>query len=96
MPKASAEKSEWQAGSSLSAGPAFFFSPNAGRHMSLIRRFKLKDHRGKSRVTWLNRHTVYEGKLISMTSRIVRLYAPNVMEREQHVDVSYDWVTPVQ
>ncbi len=61
-----------------------------------IRHFKLKVNRSGGHVTWLNRHTVYEGKLLSMTARTVRLYAPNPMEHQQHVDLSYDWVIPVQ
>lgn len=61
-----------------------------------LRRFKLKTNRRNSRVTWLNRHTVYEGKLLSMTGRVVRLFAPNPMEQQQHVDVSYDWLIAVQ
>ena len=61
-----------------------------------VRRFKLKGSRNYARVPWLNRHTVYEGMLISMTSRIVRLYAPDPVEPRRHVDVSYDWVTPVR
>lgn len=59
------------------------------------RRFKLKVNRYSGRVTWLNRHTIYQGKLLSMTGRVVRLYAPNPMEQRQHVDLSYDWVTSV-
>jgi hypothetical protein len=61
-----------------------------------MRRFKLKANRSGGHVTWLNRHTVYEGKLMSMTARIVRLFPPSPMERPQHVDISYDWVTPVR
>ena len=60
-----------------------------------LRRFKLKANRSAGHVTWLNRHTVYEGRLLSMTARLVRLYAPNHMEQQQHVDLSYDWVIPV-
>lgn len=60
-----------------------------------VRRFKLKVNRHSGRVTWLNRHTIYQGKLLSMTGRVVRLYAPNPMEQRQHVDLSYDWVTSV-
>jgi hypothetical protein len=60
-----------------------------------LRRFKLKANRSAGRVTWLNRHTVYEGRLLSLTGRLVRLYAPNHMEQQQHVDLSYDWVIPV-
>ncbi len=61
-----------------------------------VRRFKLKGSRNYDRVPWLNRHTVYEGTLISMTRRVVRLYAPDPAEPRQHVDLSYDWVTPVR
>lgn len=60
------------------------------------RYFKLKVNRRGGQVTWLNRHTVYEGKLLSMTGRVVRLFAPNPTERRQHVDLSYDWVIPVR
>jgi hypothetical protein len=60
-----------------------------------LRHFKLKRTPRSGRVTWLNRHTVYDGKLLSMTGRVVRLYAPNHMEQQQHVDVSYDSVIPV-
>lgn len=60
-----------------------------------LRRFRLKANRRAGHVTWLNRHTVYEGQLLSMTGRLVRLYAPNHMEQQQHVDLSYDWVIPV-
>jgi hypothetical protein len=60
-----------------------------------LRRFKLKRNPRSGHVTWLNRHTVYDGKLLSMTGRLVRLYAPNHMEQQQHVDVSYDLVIPV-
>jgi hypothetical protein len=60
-----------------------------------IRHFRLKANRRTNSVTWLNRDTVYEGKLLSMSGRIVRLFAPNPMELRQHVDMSYDWVIPV-
>ena len=60
-----------------------------------IRHFKLKANRSLGQVTWLNRHTAYEGKLLSMTARTVRLYAPNPMEQQQHVDLPYDWVISV-
>lgn len=46
--------------------------------------------------SWLDRKTVYEGKLVSMTSRIVRLYAPNPTEGKPYADMSYDWVIPVR
>ena len=61
-----------------------------------MRRFMLKKGKSTGSVKWLNRTTVYEGKLISMTSRVVRLFAPNPMEQQQHVDLSYDWVIPVR
>ena len=61
-----------------------------------MRRFKLKDSRKPRGVKWLDRNTVYEGKLISMTGRVVRLFAPNPMEPQQHVDISYDWLIPVR
>jgi hypothetical protein len=60
-----------------------------------VRHFKLKTNRSGRSATWLNRHTVYEGRLLSMTARTVRLYAPNPAERQQHIDLSYDWVIPV-
>ena len=60
-----------------------------------MRRFMVKKNANLSKAKWLDRKTVYEGKLISMTSRVVRLFAPNPLERQQHVDLSYDWVTPV-
>jgi hypothetical protein len=59
-----------------------------------MRRFKLKKGRNV-RVAWLDTKTVYEGKLLSMTARVVRLYAPDPNDAHQHVDLSYDWVTPV-
>lgn len=61
-----------------------------------IRRFMLKKNAVLGRAKWLDRKTVYEGKLISMTSRVVRLFAPNVTDQQQHVDLSYDWVIPVR
>ncbi|MBI4420777.1 MAG: hypothetical protein HY560_08125 [Gemmatimonadetes bacterium] len=60
-----------------------------------MRRFRLKKSTGL-RVKWLDRNTVYEGKLISMTRRVVRLFAPNPADEQPHVDVSYDWLTPVR
>ena len=48
------------------------------------------------RVKWLNRQTVYEGKLMSMAFRVVRLFAPDPADAQPHVDVSYDWLTPVR
>jgi hypothetical protein len=61
------------------------------------RYFKLKTNRKVDRVTWLNRHTVYEGKLLSLTGRRVRLFAPeSAVDQRPYVDLSYDWVTPVR
>jgi len=59
-----------------------------------MRRFKLKKSRNVG-VTWLNTKAVYEGKLLSMTARVVRLYAPDPADTRPHIDISYDWVTPV-
>ena len=60
------------------------------------RYFKLKANRSGQRVTWVNRHTLYQGKLISMTSRVVRLFAQNPADQRPYVDLSYDWVVPIQ
>jgi hypothetical protein len=60
------------------------------------RRFMLKKSLGpRASVNWLNRTTVYEGQLVSMTSRVVRLFAPDPKDANPHVDLSYDWVVPV-
>ncbi len=61
-----------------------------------MRRFMLKKNAVLGRAKWLDRKTVYEGKLISMTSRIVRLFAPSPTEYQAHVDLSYDWVIPLR
>ncbi len=58
--------------------------------------FKLKSNRGVTTAAWLNRHTVYEGRLISMTARTVRLFAPDPKDRRPYIDLSYDLVTPVR
>ncbi len=63
--------------------------------MTPVRRFKLRVNNRNPAVTWLNRHTVFEGELLSRTGRMVRLYAPHPMAQRQHVDLPYDWVTPV-
>ena len=60
-----------------------------------MRRFKLKKNARAPRTEWLNRQTVYEGKLISMTSRVVRLFGPDTADQRQHIDLPYDWVIPV-
>ncbi len=60
------------------------------------RYFKFKKNRFPSTVGWLNRDNVYEGKLLSMTNRTVRLYAPETEDRRPHIDVSYDWLIPVR
>lgn len=63
----------------------------------IVRRFKLKKgSEALRRAKWLNRETIYEGKLISMTGRVVRLFAPDSAEPKRHVDLSYDWVIPVR
>lgn len=60
-----------------------------------VRHFKLKKSRSSSRVKWLNRETIYEGKLLSMTGRTVRLFAPNPADERPYLDISYDWLVPV-
>ncbi|HEY2823919.1 MAG TPA: hypothetical protein VGI83_00080 [Gemmatimonadales bacterium] len=60
----------------------------------MTRRFTLKKSAPATHVDWLNRKTVYEGKLISMTNRVVRLFAPDPTAHYPHIDVSYDWVIP--
>jgi hypothetical protein len=60
-----------------------------------MRRFRLKKNANLSGASWLDRKTVYEGKLMSMTARVVRLFAPDPEERRPHVDLPYDWVIPV-
>jgi hypothetical protein len=62
-----------------------------------MRRFMLKKNANTGSTEWLDRKTVYEGKLISMTDRIVRLFpADPAAQKKQHVDLSYDWVIPVR
>lgn len=62
-----------------------------------MRRFMLKKSLGTgAKVNWLNPKTVYEGKLVSMTARVVRLYAPDPHDAHPHVDLSYDSVVPVR
>lgn len=60
------------------------------------RYFRLHTHRTARHVTWLHRGTVYRGKLVSMTNRVVRLFAPDPSAGRPHADVSYDCVTPVR
>jgi len=60
-------------------------------------RFRLKKNASLHGAKWLDRNTVYEGKLISMTERVVRLFAPFPSEqRPAHLDVSYDSLIPVR
>ncbi len=59
------------------------------------RYFKFKKNRCPRNVAWLNRDTVYEGELLSMTARTVRLYDPDSSDPKHQVDVSYDWLIPV-
>ncbi len=61
-----------------------------------IRYFKIKKGRCPRTVKWLNYDTVYEGQLLSMTSRTVRLYAPDEDDKRPHFDVSYDWLIPAR
>ncbi len=60
------------------------------------RYFRFKKNRCPRSVKWLDRDGIYEGKLMSMTKRVVRLYAPEGTPDDPHVDVSYDWLIPVQ
>lgn len=61
-----------------------------------MRRFMLKKNANLSGASWLDRKTVYEGKLMSMTARVVRLFPPDPAAQRRHVDLSYDWVIPVR
>ena len=61
-----------------------------------MRRFMLKKNAILSRASWLDRKTVYEGELRSMTERVVRLFPPDPTAQQRHVDLSYDWVIPVR
>ena len=61
-----------------------------------VRHFKLNKNAKLSKAKWLDRNLVYEGKLISMTGRVVRLFAPNPVPGQRSVDLSYDWVIPVR
>lgn len=60
----------------------------------ITRRFMLKKNTGL-RVSWLNRKTVYQGTLLSMSARVVRLFAPDPRDPQPHVDVKYDWLIPM-
>ena len=62
----------------------------------MMRRFVLNKKAKLKSAEWLDRKTIYEGKLISMTNRVVRLYAPDPAADRPHLDMSYDWVTPVR
>lgn len=59
-------------------------------------RFRLKKNTEAPGAAWLNRETVYDGKLMSATTRLVRLFSPNPGETRPHVDVPFDWVTQVR
>jgi hypothetical protein len=61
-----------------------------------MRRFMLKKNAKLGGAAWLDRKTVYEGQLRSMTERVVRLFAPDPTDTRKHIDLSYDWVTPVR
>ena len=60
------------------------------------RRFMLKKKYTNHGVSWLAKNTIYDGQLISMTNRVVRLFSPGPAEERRFVDLSYDWVTPVR
>lgn len=60
------------------------------------RHFKLKKNRSASNAKWLKRDTIYEGKLLSMTGRTVRLFAPDPADGRPYIDISYDWLVPVR
>ena len=60
------------------------------------RYFKFKKSRCPRHVKWLDRNGTYEGELISMTTRTVRLFAPDPTVSPRQVDVSYDWLIPVR
>jgi hypothetical protein len=60
-----------------------------------MRRFMLTKNTEARGAEWLNRETVYEGKMIATASRVVRLFAPDLANQRQHVDLPYDWVIPV-
>jgi hypothetical protein len=60
-----------------------------------MRRFMLTKNTEARGAGWLNRETVYEGKMISTASRVVRLFAPDPAHQRQHVDLPFDWVIPV-
>ena len=59
------------------------------------RYFKFKKNRCPRNVKWLKRDTVYEGELLSMTARTVRLYGPDPTGPRLQADVSYDWLIPM-
>ena len=64
--------------------------------LQTTRYFKLKKNRGPRKIEWLNCNTVYEGELLSMINRTARLYGPGPVASRPHIDVSYDWLIPVQ
>jgi hypothetical protein len=57
------------------------------------RQFRIKKQRCPRSVPWANADTVYEGELLSMITRTVRLYEPL---GPAHWDVSYDWLIPMR
>lgn len=59
-------------------------------------RFRLKKNTAAPGAEWLNRETAYEGKLMPMASRLVRLFAPDSTERRPHVDLPLEWVLLVR
>ena len=59
------------------------------------RYFKFKKNRCPRNVTWLKGDTVYEGELLSMTARTVRLFDSDASGLRRQADVSYDWLIPM-
>lgn len=58
-------------------------------------RVKLMKNTQARGADWLNRDTVYEGKVVSTVPRVVRVYAPDPAEQRPYVDLPYKWLVPV-
>ena len=59
-----------------------------------LRQFTVKRSRSSHRVKWLKPGRILEGRLLSMTNRTVRLFAPDPWDPRTYVDVPYDWLIP--
>ena len=59
-----------------------------------LRQFTVKRSRSSHRVKWLKPGRILEGRLLSMTNRTVRLFAPDPWDPKTYVDVPYDWLIP--